>query len=161
MAIAYLGLGSNLGDRERHLTEAIERIEAKGIAVRKRSSLYETEPWGLPGQPLFLNMALEVETELEPHALLAVLKAVEKELGREETYHWGPRVIDLDILLYNNMIVTEDALSIPHPLLQEREFVLRPLQEIAPDVVHPLLKRSIRELFRECIARSKRDHGIP
>lgn len=161
MAIAYLGLGSNLGERERHLAEAIERIEAKGIAVRKRSSLYETEPWGVPDQPLFLNMALEIETELEPRALLSVLKAVEKELGREETYPWGPRVIDLDILLYNNMIVTEDALSIPHPLLQEREFVLRPLQEIAPDVVHPLFKRSIRELFCECIARSKRDHGIP
>jgi 2-amino-4-hydroxy-6-hydroxymethyldihydropteridine diphosphokinase len=147
VAIAYLSLGSNLGDREKNLSRAIELIEQHGIIVKKRSSLYETAPWGEHNQPLFLNMAVEIETGLKPKALLKVLKCVETEAGREKSIKWGPRIIDLDILLYNHIILNEDALKIPHPFMHEREFVLRPLYEIAPDVMHPQLRMTIHELF--------------
>jgi 2-amino-4-hydroxy-6-hydroxymethyldihydropteridine diphosphokinase len=160
MAIVYLSLGSNLGDREKNLKKAIELIEKQGILVRKRSSLYETEPWGATNQPQFLNMVLEAETELAPKALLGVLKDVEAGMGREESYRWGPRIADLDILLYNHIIVNEDVLKIPHPFMHEREFVLRPLHEIAPDVTHPQLKVSIRELFIRFCRQSSMNHGI-
>jgi 2-amino-4-hydroxy-6-hydroxymethyldihydropteridine diphosphokinase len=160
MAIVYLGLGSNLGNREGNLNRAVELMEKRGILVRKRSSLYETKPWGEQDQPLFLNMAVEIDTELNPHVLLDELKNVESELGREKSYPWGPRIIDLDILLYNHMILDEEALKIPHPLMHEREFVLRPLHEIAPDVMHPQLKLTVRELFVRCSRMSTVNHGI-
>lgn len=153
MATVYLGLGSNLGDREDNLATSIELLERRGITVKKRSSLYETEPWGESSQPPFLNMALEGETELEPRDLLVMLKSIEMEMGREKGKKWGPRIIDLDILLYNHIILNEDVLKIPHPFMHEREFVLRPLCEIAPDVVHPLLKMSVLEL---CIRRFRK-----
>jgi 2-amino-4-hydroxy-6-hydroxymethyldihydropteridine diphosphokinase len=105
-------------------------------------------------------MALEAETELTPQALLGVLKDVETRIGREKSYRWGPRTADLDILLYNHIILNEDALEIPHPLMHEREFVLRPLYEIAPDVMHPLLKMSIHELYTRFCRQSKKNHGI-
>jgi 2-amino-4-hydroxy-6-hydroxymethyldihydropteridine diphosphokinase len=107
MAIVYLGLGSNLGDREENLSRALALIEKRGILVRKRSSLYDTKPWGEQKQPLFLNMAVEIETELKPQALLDVLKDVDSESGRQLSHRWGPRIIDLDILLYNDIILDE------------------------------------------------------
>jgi 2-amino-4-hydroxy-6-hydroxymethyldihydropteridine diphosphokinase len=160
MAIVYLSIGSNLGDREKNLSRAIEILEKQGIFVRKRSSLYETEPWGEKNQPLFLNMALEIETELKPQELLRVVKNVEIEAGRERSYKWGPRIIDLDILLYNHIIVNEETLKIPHPLMHERDFVLRPLDEIAPDAMHPLLKISIHALLNKCGRTSTSSYGI-
>jgi 2-amino-4-hydroxy-6-hydroxymethyldihydropteridine diphosphokinase len=160
MAIVYLSIGSNLGDREKNLSRSIELLEQAGIFVKKRSSVYETEPWGEKNQPLFLNMALEVETEFKPQELLRVLKNVETEVGREKSYVWGPRIIDLDILLYNHIIVNEDTLKIPHPFMHERDFVLRPLDEIAPDVMHPLLKMNIHELLSQFDRMPTRNHGI-
>jgi 2-amino-4-hydroxy-6-hydroxymethyldihydropteridine diphosphokinase len=148
MPLAYIGIGSNLGDREFNCKQAIGFLRQKGITVSKESSLYETKPWGLRDQPLFLNMAIEIETDLKPFELLSTLKDIENEMGREETFLWGPRIIDLDILLYDNYIVNEKGLRIPHPHMQDREFVLRPLCEIAGDVPHPLLLLSIEELLQ-------------
>jgi 2-amino-4-hydroxy-6-hydroxymethyldihydropteridine diphosphokinase len=134
-------------------------MERRGILVRKRSALYETQPWGEKNQPFFLNMAVEIETELKPQALLAVLKSVESETGREESYRWGPRIIDLDILFYNHIILDDEALKIPHPLMHKREFVLRPLDEIAPEVMHPRLQLTVHELFIRCGRASTASHG--
>ena len=149
MSVAYIGIGSNLGNRQENCLRAIELLQKKGIIVKKRSSLYETEPWGVKEQPLFLNMAIEVETKLNPGALLRILKDVEKEVGRKESTKWGPRIIDLDILLTDNIVLNKDNLKIPHPLMHKREFVLRPLCEIAPDIKHPVLKLSMNELLQE------------
>jgi 2-amino-4-hydroxy-6-hydroxymethyldihydropteridine diphosphokinase len=149
MSVAYIGIGSNLGDREFNCKQAIGLLRQKGTTVSKESSLYETKPWGVRDQPLFLNMAIEIETDLKPFELLRTLKDIEKEMGREETFLWGPRIIDLDILLYDNNIVDEQGLRIPHPHMQDREFVLRPLREIAGDVTHPLLLLSIEELLQK------------
>ena len=148
MPLAYIGIGSNLGDREFNCKQAIGLIRQKGTTVSKESSLYETKPWGVTDQPLFLNMAIEIVTDLKPFELLRTLKDIENEMGREETFLWGPRIIDLDILLYDNNIVDEKGLRIPHPHMQDREFVLRPLCEIAGDVIHPSLRLSIEELLQ-------------
>lgn len=150
MFIAYLGIGSNLGNREENCLRAIELLEKKGIKIKKRSSLYETKPWGIENQPLFLNMAIEIETNLQPEKLLKLLKDIEVELGRKNTIKWGPRIIDLDILLFNDIIVDKKDLKIPHPLMHKREFVLKPLSEIAPEIYHPLLKCRIDELLQQC-----------
>jgi 2-amino-4-hydroxy-6-hydroxymethyldihydropteridine diphosphokinase len=149
MAIAYISIGSNLGNRQKNCLRAIELFEEKGIIVKKRSSMYETEPWGVKDQPQFINMALEIETELEPHERLRILNNVEREVGRGTTFKWGPRIIDLDILLFNDLFLREDNLKIPHPLMHERDFVLKPLCEIAPDRIHPLLKVKMRDLLQE------------
>ena len=148
MSVAYIGIGSNLGDRELNCKQAVGLLRQKGITVSKESSLHETKPWGVTDQPLFLNMAIEIETDLKPFELLRTLKDIEKKMGREETFLWGPRIIDLDILLYNGNIVDEKGLRIPHPHMQDREFVLRPLSEIAGYVTHPLLLLSIEELLQ-------------
>ncbi|MGB9716249.1 MAG: 2-amino-4-hydroxy-6-hydroxymethyldihydropteridine diphosphokinase [Thermodesulfovibrionales bacterium] len=142
MAIAYIGIGSNLGNRQENCIHAIDLLEKNGITVKKRSSMYETKPWGMKDQPDFINMALEIETDLDPKELLKILKNIEKEIGRKESFKWGPRVIDLDILLFNDLILSEDDLKIPHPLMHERNFVLKPLCEIAPDKIHPVLKKN-------------------
>lgn len=148
MPIAYLGIGSNLGERRNNCLIALRLLAEKGVIIRKASSFYETEPWGIKEQPDFINMAAEVETDLPPDELLKVIKGIEREMGRKETFRWGPRIIDIDILLYNDMIYESEDLRIPHPLMHEREFVLEPLSEIAPERVHPLLKKTIIELLR-------------
>ncbi len=155
MAIAYIGIGSNLGNRQENCLRAIELLQKKGIIVIKRSSLYETEQWGVKDQPRFINMAIEIDTSLKPKELLKILKNIEKELGREKSSKWGPRIIDLDILLFDDIILNEDNLKIPHPLMQERDFVLRPLCEIAPDIYHPLLKLSMYELMQKIHRKSQ------
>lgn len=160
MSIVYIGIGSNLGDRLKNCMDALALIEKRGISVTSISSVYETEPWGVKDQPLFLNMAIEAETNLEPSRLLAVLKNIEQKIGREKSCRWGPRAIDLDILLFDDLIVNKDDLRIPHPLMHERYFVMRPLCEIAPDAEHPLLKMSVRQLFRRLTNRRKSGHGI-
>jgi len=148
--IVYLGLGSNVGDREEYIEQAIFLLgKAPGIKVVARSQNYETEAEGVGDQPPFLNAVVEIETTVMPHKLLSAVQEIETTLGREREAEWGPRTIDLDILLYDDEIISDDKLQIPHPLLHERTFVLRPLAEIAPDAVHPILERSIRELYEE------------
>jgi 2-amino-4-hydroxy-6-hydroxymethyldihydropteridine diphosphokinase len=133
MTLAYVGLGSNLGDRESLIRRAAEQIGALRL-----SELRETEPWGYEKQPRFLNAVAEIETELPPRRLLDHLLDVEARLGRERVGpKWGPRTIDLDLLLYGDEVVDEDGLTIPHPRLHERRFVLEPLAEIAPELVIP------------------------
>ena len=149
MAIAYIGIGSNLGNRQENCLRAVELLEGKRIIVKKRSSMHETEPWGIKDQPRFINMVIEIETGLESKELLKILKVVEKELGRKESFKWGPRSIDLDILLFDDLVLKEDDLEIPHPLMHERDFVLKPLCEIAPDIIHPVLKKKICDLVQK------------
>jgi 2-amino-4-hydroxy-6-hydroxymethyldihydropteridine diphosphokinase len=160
MSIVYISIGSNLGNKKSNCLHAIELLEKRGIIVKKRSSIHETEPWGVKDQPPFLNMAIEVETALKPEELLVLLKNVETEVGREKTYQWGPRIIDLDILLFNSIILNTDDLTIPHPYMHERDFVLRPLNEIAPGVKHPLLKLSVSELLQNFKCKSSGRHGV-
>jgi 2-amino-4-hydroxy-6-hydroxymethyldihydropteridine diphosphokinase len=148
----YLGIGSNLGERRKNIEEAISLLmESDSIRVKKISSLIETEPEGVREQPFFLNGVVEIETELSPSLLLKCLKSIEKELGRKDTKRWGPRIIDLDILLYGDLIIADDNLKIPHPLLTERNFVLTPLREIAPDAIHPVLGKKIQAISQKCL----------
>jgi 2-amino-4-hydroxy-6-hydroxymethyldihydropteridine diphosphokinase len=151
MSVSYIGIGSNLGNRQENCFRAVEILEKRGIKVQKRSSLYETEPWGVKDQPRFINMVVQIETTLEPDDLLRVLKDIEKEIGRQDSFRWGPRMIDLDILLFNALVLNEENLQIPHPSLHEREFVLRPLSEIAPDVMHPVFHMSIDKLTQNIL----------
>ncbi|MDD5557334.1 MAG: 2-amino-4-hydroxy-6-hydroxymethyldihydropteridine diphosphokinase [bacterium] len=145
---AYIGLGSNIGDRERHLAEAVRRIGAVGgVRVRRTSSLYDTEPVGGPPQPPFLNAAVEVETAMRPERLLAALRSIEEAMGRVRGERDGPRVIDLDILLFGDRVAGSESLTVPHPRLLERRFALEPLAEIAPGAVHPVAKRTAAELL--------------
>jgi 2-amino-4-hydroxy-6-hydroxymethyldihydropteridine diphosphokinase len=149
MSTAYIGIGSNLGSREENCERAIKLLIKNGITVVKRSSMIETEPWGVQEQPKFINMAVEIETALKADALLHLLKNVEIEVGRLPTSHWGPRIIDLDILLYDDIVMETSVLEIPHPHISERDFVLKPLAEIAPEKEHPVLRKSIRKLLLE------------
>ncbi len=145
-----MGLGSNLDDREIHLVGAINRIdECKGIRVVNKSGFYETKPVGGPPQPDFINCVLELETEDGPRELLKEFKEIEFELGRRPGVRWGPRIIDIDILLYGSDIIRDDDLKIPHENMHERFFVLEPLCEISPDFKHPILKKTIHELLEE------------
>jgi 2-amino-4-hydroxy-6-hydroxymethyldihydropteridine diphosphokinase len=143
--LVYLSLGSNLGDRQANLADAIERLRRIGDVVAV-SSFYETEPVELAAQPWFLNCAVALETEKMPKQLLGAVLDIEKELGRRREQKKGPRTIDIDILLFGNSTVNTQDLKIPHPAMQERRFVLEPLAEIAPEQRHPVFKRTIREL---------------
>lgn len=149
MSTAYIGIGSNLGRREENCEKAISLLTAYGISVIKRSSMIETRPWGVTEQPDFINMAIEIETVLKPEELLHLLKKIEIEAGRQPAYRWGPRALDLDILLYDDLVMKTPELDIPHPHIAEREFVLRPLAEIAPEMIHPVIQKNIRELLTE------------
>jgi 2-amino-4-hydroxy-6-hydroxymethyldihydropteridine diphosphokinase len=146
MSIVYLALGTNLGDRLANLRAAIEALPSE-VKVIAESKVYETPPWGYENQPAFLNMAVKCETNLKPESLLKRLKQLEVQLGREQSFHWGPRLIDIDILFYDDLILKSEPLSIPHPRLHERGFVLVPLADIAPDFIHPVLKKTIKELL--------------
>ena len=149
MAVVYIGIGSNLGNKRDNCLKAVESLEKSGLRITKRSSLHETEPWGVKEQPKFINMAVEADTDLPPRELLLLLKKIEDAMGRERMTRWGPRIIDLDILLYNDLQMKEPDLQIPHPLMHERDFVLEPLSEIAPEKVHPVLSRKIRDLLHD------------
>ncbi len=130
MTRAYLGLGSNLGSRDRNLSAARRRLRQRGVRILRQSRVIETEPWGVTDQPRFLNQVLEVEWQLSPRRLLTAAKAVEREGGRKATRRWGPRVIDVDILLFGDERVSEPGLVIPHPRIAERPFVLAGLEEL-------------------------------
>ncbi|NLB72121.1 MAG: 2-amino-4-hydroxy-6-hydroxymethyldihydropteridine diphosphokinase [Chloroflexi bacterium] len=146
MTLVYLGLGTNLGDRRANLEKAIKAINQKMIVLRK-SSVYETKAWGYTEQPDFLNQVIEVSTDLSPLSLLNFLKRTETELGRVENFRYGPRLIDVDILFYGELIRNTARLQIPHPKLHERAFVLVPMAELEGEFVHPVLEKTIAELL--------------
>jgi 2-amino-4-hydroxy-6-hydroxymethyldihydropteridine diphosphokinase len=143
--LAYLSLGSNVGDRAANLNDAISRLAALGT-VNAVSSFYETEPVEVTAQPWFLNCVVALDTEKMPKQLLAGILDIEQRMGRRRVQKKGPRTIDIDILLFGNSIVDTAALTIPHPSMHERRFVLEPMAEIAPEVRHPVFKRTVREM---------------
>ncbi len=137
MPTVYLGFGANLGDRAGNLRDALRRLVAGGVRLRRVSSVYETAPVGGPPQPAYLNLVAEVETDLAPRALLALCQRIERDLGRVRAERWGPRTVDIDLLLYEGVTAQEPGLTLPHPRLGERQFVLVPLAEIAPELLLP------------------------
>jgi 2-amino-4-hydroxy-6-hydroxymethyldihydropteridine diphosphokinase len=146
--IVYLALGTNLGERLDNLHAALNAF-APQIRVTEQSRVYETEPWGYADQPAFLNLVIRAETLLSPQALLGVLKELEATLGRTPSFRNGPRLIDLDILFYDDIILDTPGLVIPHPRLHERTFVLVPLLDVAPDLMHPILRRTMSQIMQE------------
>lgn len=154
MKPVYVSLGSNLGDRERNIARTIEALAVRCIRVTQRSSFYSTEPVDFETQHWFLNCVVEVETNLMPRQLLRALEEIEREMGRRRLVRRGPRVIDLDILLFGSSVVRAPELEIPHPRLAERRFVLVPLAEIAPALRHPVANKTIAELLAETPDRS-------
>jgi len=146
----YLLLGSNLGERELTIHEAINRIGENHGKLIKQSSLYESAAWGLEDQPTFLNQVIQIESSESPHELLQNLQTIEKALGRKKIIKWGERVIDIDILYYGSEILNSENLSIPHPEIQNRRFTLLPMTELAPEFIHPTLKKNQQILLEEC-----------
>ncbi len=148
--IIYLHTGSNLGERKNYLAQAREMIRAQIGKILRSSHLYETEAWGVKDQPNFINQALKIRTELVPEEILFHIKKIEKEIGRKENERWHERIIDIDILFYDDKRVSTENLKIPHPHCHERMFVLVPLMEIAGNYIHPQLKMTIEDLYLEC-----------
>jgi 2-amino-4-hydroxy-6-hydroxymethyldihydropteridine diphosphokinase len=152
----YLGIGTNLGKREDNLKSAVEKIENIIGPVIQSSTVYETEPWGFRSEMEFLNLVIEVETKLNPSGLLGRLLMIESQMGRiRESGKYSSRIIDIDILFYGKLIIEKKALTLPHPMMQERRFVLIPLCEIAPDFIHPVLKKDIKKILEECKDKGK------
>lgn len=153
MAIAYIALGSNLGDKEKNLRRALLLLTQQGVEIVRVSSFLSTEPYGVTDQPQFLNAVACVRTSLAPLALLDVLLATELAMGRVRLRHWGERNIDLDLLLYEDVVLDTPRLRLPHPDMQNRDFVLLPLAEIAPELKHPTLQKTIWELKKDLMSR--------
>ncbi|HOZ12600.1 MAG TPA: 2-amino-4-hydroxy-6-hydroxymethyldihydropteridine diphosphokinase [Thermotogota bacterium] len=144
----YLALGTNVGDRKSHLLCALKTLEKKGVRVVLRSNLYASKAYGYAEQDDFYNMVVGVLTDLPPFSLLKTLKEVERECGRSPTFHWGPREIDIDIILYGNLVLSDVDLTVPHPDFRNRDFVLRPLMEVGQMIVDPITGRTIEDLYR-------------
>lgn len=152
MALAYLGIGTNVGHREQNIANCILLIKERIGDVKSVSSIYETEPWGVEGQDNYYNIVLEVETYLQPLSLLQSVQQVENDLGRIRIEKWGSRIIDVDILFYEDYIFSMDNLIVPHPYVTKRNFVLQPLSEIKPNLIHPKLRlalQSVRDLCKD------------
>ncbi|MEN6535369.1 MAG: 2-amino-4-hydroxy-6-hydroxymethyldihydropteridine diphosphokinase [Bryobacteraceae bacterium] len=147
MKTVYLSLGSNLGNREESLQTALDLLHEASLQITRVSSVYETEPQDVPDQPWFLNAVVEAETLLFPKQLLAKIQKIERQMGRKRIVPKGPRPIDIDILLVGSSVVTMEGLTVPHPRMANRRFVLEPMVELAPDVRHPILRRTMRELL--------------
>ena len=152
MSTVYVALGSNLGDRAQNLHNAITLLSSK-VVVEELSPIYETEPHYITSQPSFYNAVLRAKTDLSPEDMLIFLKGVEEKVGRTATFRNGPRVIDLDILMYDDVCMNTPVLEIPHPRMHERAFVLTPLADIAPDLVHPRLRITMRDLLQKISVR--------
>ena len=150
MPKTYLLLGGNLGDRLSYLAQAREGLARQVGSILRSSGIYETAAWGKTDQPAFLNQVLEVQTELQPAQLLQKINNLEQELGRVRLEHWGARVIDIDILFYEDMVLQSQRLTIPHPQLHLRRFTLLPLAELAPNLQHPVLGKTVTELLAVC-----------
>jgi len=147
MERVFIGLGSNLGDRKKNIENSVDLlVGTKKTNLLKRASYYETEPVG-PNQPWFINTAIKVETNLSPEGLLDSCKAVERRIGRFDTTHWGPRLVDLDLLLFGDRVLNTERLEVPHPQMEKREFVLRPVIELEPELIHPELDLPLKELL--------------
>lgn len=144
--LIYLNLGSNIGKRELYLEKALELLNQNEVSITKRSSIYETEPIGSKTKNWFLNLCVQAKTSLEPLKLLALCKNIEKKVGRKKRDKWDQREIDIDILFYGDKIITEKSLMLPHSQIIYRNFVLIPLKEIAPDLIHPIQKKTVTEL---------------
>lgn len=156
-SITYIGLGSNLGEKLLHCQEAISEIfKIDSHRLLAQSSFYKTQPFGYTGQDWFVNGVIKIETDLTAHDLLRALKGIESRMGRQETFRWGPRVIDLDLLFYDEEHIQSEEIQIPHPRLHERQFVLVPLAEIDPGLVHPVLKKTVKDL----LASLKEEQGV-
>lgn len=145
----FLGLGSNLGHRRENLSLACQLLEAAGVKILKASSLYKTQPVGWKNQPWFYNQVIQVATSLDPWSLLSLVKEIENRLKRKKTIRFGPRTIDIDLLLAGKIVIRSRKLTIPHPRLHQRRFVLEPLNEIAPHILHPVIKKRIKTLLKE------------
>jgi 2-amino-4-hydroxy-6-hydroxymethyldihydropteridine diphosphokinase len=146
--LIYLGMGTNRGDRLANLAATIEALPPQ-VQVVRQSPVYQTPPWGYTDQPDFLNLVVEAQTALPPKELIAYLKDLELKVGRTASFRWGPREIDIDILFYNQLVYAEDGLEIPHPRLHDRAFVLVPLADLTPELIHPKLNSSVSELLSE------------
>lgn len=149
MSKVWIALGSNMGDGRKNLDEAVENMNKNGVKVEKISTYIETEPYGYTEQDNFVNAVCIAETELSPRGLLKTLLAIELEMGRVRLIRWGPRIIDLDILFYEDLIIDEEDLKVPHIEIQKRSFVLEPMDEISPEKVHPVFKKTVHELLLE------------
>jgi 2-amino-4-hydroxy-6-hydroxymethyldihydropteridine diphosphokinase len=149
MSTSFLLLGSNLGNPPKNLASAIALIGQRAGTIRQQSSVYKTAPWGNTDQDVFYNQVLRLETTLDPYELITTVLQIEQEMGRKREQKWEPRIIDIDILFYDDLVL-EGNLNIPHPLLHRRRFTLEPLNEIVPTLMHPVLKKSVTELLEIC-----------
>ncbi|MCW6084502.1 MULTISPECIES: 2-amino-4-hydroxy-6-hydroxymethyldihydropteridine diphosphokinase [Clostridium] len=149
MHIAYVAFGSNIGEKENYIKRALEKIEERKIKIIKVSPIYETEPYGVLDQDSFLNGVVKIETNLTPENLIKELLLIEKQLDRVRERRWGPRTIDLDIIFYDDLIINKNNLIIPHKDMENREFVLKPLCDIDKNFIHPVLKKSVKQLYDE------------